>query len=192
MKKIYTIILFSVITFIGNATQWTVAVSSNAFTPATVNAVCGDTIMWAWSSGSHTTTSTTIPTCATAWNANINSTSLTYTMVVPCAGTYNYKCNPHNFTGVINVTCATGITPLSNNYFSAAYPNPFSNKVTIESSDADMIFIYNAVGQKVKSISLQQGQTKTEIDARNFSDGIYFYAVMKEGTVIETKKIIKN
>ena len=192
MKKLYAFISFSLIVFISNATQWTVAVSSNAFTPAIVNAVCGDTIMWAWSSGSHTTTSTTIPTCATAWNANINSTSLTYTIVVPCAGTYNYKCTPHAFTGTLTVTCPSGVAPIVNNYFSVAYPTPFSSRLTIEFSNADLISLYNVIGEKIKTITVQQGQTKAEINSSDLKEGIYFYCILKEGVVIETRKIVKN
>ncbi len=193
MKKIYTLISFSLFAFLGNATVHTITVSSNQFTPATTNAVCGDTIMWVWSSGSHTTTSTTIPSCATAWDNPINSTSLTYTIVVPCAGTYNYKCTPHTSqVGSIVVTCVAGATSISNNYFSAAYPNPFASKLTIEFSNADLISLYNIVGEKIKTITVQHGQTKAEINSSDLTNGIYFYCVIKEGVVIETRKIVKN
>lgn len=192
MKKLYTLISLFLIGLLGNATQWTVAVSNSQFTPATVNAVCGDTITWAWASGNHTTTSTTIPTCATAWNAPITSTSITYTLVVPCAGTYNYKCNPHGFTGVINVTCASGVTNISNDFSSSAFPSPFMSKFTIEFSSADLISLYNMVGEKIKTINVVQGQNKIEVNAADLREGIYFYCIIKEGAVIETRKIVKN
>ena len=195
MKKLYTLIFFSMIVLFASASQITIGVSNFQFSPSVANALCGDTIIWAWASGSHTTTSVSTPTCTVSWDAPLNSTNLTYSITVPCAGTYNYKCTPHAASGMVGqivVTCASGVPAIDKDYFSTSYPNPFFSKVTIEVSGADMIAIYNAVGEKIKSISVQQGQTKTEIDAKNFSDGIYFYAILKEGAVIETKKIVKQ
>ncbi|MBI4947036.1 MAG: T9SS type A sorting domain-containing protein [Bacteroidetes bacterium] len=192
MKKIYTLILFSFIALLSKATIWPVTVNSSSFSPATVNAVCGDTVRWTLGSGSHTTTSTTIPGCGTAWNAPINSTTSTYSVVVPCAGTYNYKCTPHGFTGTITVTCTNGVASINNNFSSSAYPIPFSNKLTIETSDADMIALYNIIGENIRTITLPHGQTQTEINTADLKDGIYLYSVFKEGVVVETKKIVKN
>lgn len=194
MKKLYTLISFSLIALFGNAAIHTVAVSNFAFTPSGINAVCGDTVRWAWASGSHTTTSTSVPNGAATWSAPMNSTSITFDYVVTVAGTYNYQCNihPSTMTGTIVVTCVSGIPSIGNNYFSAAYPNPFTSKLTIETSDADMISIYNFVGEKIKTIALPHGQTKTEIDLQNLSGGIYFYAILKEGVVVETRRVVKN
>jgi len=66
------------------------------------------------------------------------------------------------------------------------------NKLTIEFSDVDLISIYNVVGENIKTIVVQNGQTKAEINAADFREGIYFYAILKEGVVIETRKIVKN
>lgn len=195
MKKIYSILVLLFTVSLANATIWQVTVNASSFSPATVNALCGDTVGWILGSGSHTTTSTTIPACATAWNAPINATSPVYAIAVLCTGTYNYVCTPHGFTGMIIVTgtCASGVAvSVSNNYFSAAYPNPFSSKLTFENSEADMIALYNVVGEKIKIIIFQHGQTKVEVNAADLREGIYFYAIMKEGVVIETRKIVKK
>lgn len=193
MKKLYTIFIFSISTFLAQAGVHQVTVNASSFSPATVNAVCGDTVGWILGSGSHTTTSTTIPSCATAWNAPINTTSPVYAIVVPCAGTYNYVCSPHGFTGVINVTCSNGIASINNSFSSSVFPNPFSSKITVEFSDAaEMISIYNMVGEKIKTIALSKGQTKLEINAADLKEGIYFYSILKEGIVIETRKLVKN
>ena len=88
-------------------------------------------------------------------------------------------------------TCASGVASINNNFASAVYPVPFSNKLTIE-TDADMIALYNMVGEKIKTITLAHGQTKTEINTTDLRDGIYFYCIIKEGVVIETRKIVKN
>jgi plastocyanin len=195
MKKLYTFIFSSLVVIAASANKITIGVSNFQFTPSVANALCGDTIIWAWASGSHTTTSTTIPGCATSWNANLNSTNITYSITVPCAGTYSYQCTPHaasGMKGTIVVTCANAVPFINLDLVSISYPNPFSNKVVIEAPAADMIMLYNAVGEKIKTIALPKGQIKTEINTSDITEGIYFYAILKEGTVIETKKIIKQ
>lgn len=195
MKKLYFVLVLSFFTLLTNAAIHSISVNASAFAPASVNAVCGDTILWYWGqSGSHTTTSTTIPSCATAWNQPIGISSFTFAITVPCAGTYNYACTPHGFTGVLNVTgtCANGVPALSNDPISIAYPSPFSNKITIEFSEADLISIYNVLGEKIQTIALKDGQTKAEISDLDIEEGVYFYSLIKEGIIIETKKIVKN
>ena len=193
MKKLYIILSFSCVSIIGNATIHTISVADFQFSPNSVNAVCGDTIEWVLSSGHHTTTSATIPNCAAAWSSPINVFIPTYNIVVSCPGTYNYKSSVDaSMNGTIIVSGVTGITSINNNYFSTSYPNPFSSKLTIEIFDADMLSLYNAVGEKIKTILLQHGQTKTEINLTDFTDGIYFYCILKEGIVIETRKVIRN
>lgn len=73
-----------------------------SFVPSTgVTIELGDTIKWEWDNGSHTTTSTTIPAGATAWDEPINSGSTTFIYVPSVAGTYNYKCTPHQAMGMV-------------------------------------------------------------------------------------------
>jgi len=121
MKKIYLIIGLLFILSLANAAPIIITVQVASFNPANTTAQCGDTIVWVWgNSGTHTTTSTTIPVCATSWNAPISATSFTFAITVPCAGTYNYQCTPHLFTGTITVTCPNGISVASNDYFSSS------------------------------------------------------------------------
>ena len=182
MKKLYSILVLAFSVSLANATIWSVTVGPTSFTPATVSALCGDTIGWLLGSGIHTTTSTTIPVCATAWDAPISAASPVYAIVVPCVGTYNYKCTPHGFTGMIVVTgtCASGVPSINMNFLSTAFPNPFSNKVTIETPPADLISIYNAVGEKIKTIALLHGQTKVEVNVSDLTDGFYFYSIISK------------
>ena len=193
MKKLYAIFVLAFLVSMAKAAIIPITVQASSFSPSAVTAACNDTIVWVWGqSGSHTTTSTTIPGCASAWNNPISISSPTFAITVPCAGTYNYKCTPHGFTGTITVTCPNGVPSINNSFLSSVYPNPFSNKLIIESSDADMISFYNIVGEKIKSVTLQKGPPKTEINLSDLTKGIYFYSVMREGAVIETKKIVKN
>lgn len=194
MKKIYTILALSFTVLMANATVVTIDVAPGMFTPATINAVCGDTVRWIWTTGNASTTSTTIPNGAASWDSGVNNAGFVFDYVVTVAGDHNYHCvnDPVNMTGTIVVTCSAGIASINNHYFSAAYPNPFSNKLIIETSDVDMITLYNVIGEEIKTVSLPHGQTKTEINVADIREGIYFYRVIKEGIVIETRKIVKN
>lgn len=50
----------------------------------------GDTVLWQWISGSHTTSSNT-----GLWNANLNSVNRTFSRVFNTIGTFPYQCAPH-------------------------------------------------------------------------------------------------
>lgn len=92
------------------AVKHTVNVQNYSFNPANLNVQVGDTIRWAWVNGSHTTTSTTIPGSAAAWDEPINSSNTFYEYRVTVAGVYNYLCTPHSSSMTATFT-ATAPTP---------------------------------------------------------------------------------
>ena len=201
MKKICFIICLLLISLIeiNSANAATIIITAQSsptegFFPSVANAVCGDTIKWVNGNGTHTTASTTIPSGALPWNSP-NITTAGYIYVVTVAGTYNYTCHPlsgGHMDASIVVTCTAGIPSVDGSNISFAYPNPFSGSITIEVKDADVITLYNILGDELKSFSLKQGQTKVEVDAAEFPEGIYFYRIIKEGVIVETRKIIKQ
>lgn len=94
------------------ATKHVINVQNYTFSPANINNVTvGDTMRWVWVSGSHTTTSTTIPSGAATWNSPITSTVTSYEYKVTKAGTYNYKCTPHTGMGMVGSFVATASVP---------------------------------------------------------------------------------
>src|SRR3990170_8851490 len=112
MKIIYLIISFLLVTICFQAKAVIVINTANfQFSPSTVTATCGDTIKWQWISGSHTTTSTSVPAGATSWNQPLTSATTTYSMVVTVPGNYSYQCTPHapNMAGTIIVVCTNSI-----------------------------------------------------------------------------------
>jgi len=171
--------------------------ANERFSPETTNAVCGDTIKWVNGSGSHTVNSTTIPSGALPWSSGTLTTS-GFMYVVTKSGTYNYTCHPSpanpagHMPAKLLVTCATTVPSIDLENISFAYPIPFSNSITIEATDADMINLYNILGNKIKSVSFVHGQTKIEVDAAELPKGIYFYSVIREGEIVETRKLMKN
>ena len=95
-KKIFLISAAFVLSTLSSfAVTQTVQVANYSFTPSNFTINLGDTVKWIWVSGSHTTTSTTIPVGATAWSATISPNITIYTYVPSMVGTYNYKCNVH-------------------------------------------------------------------------------------------------
>jgi len=96
-----------------NATKWVVNVQNFSFSPSNLpNVIVGDTIRWVWISGTHTTTSTTIPAGAASWNHPITSSNTFYEYHVTIAGNYNYVCTPHAGMGMIGSFTATALTPI--------------------------------------------------------------------------------
>lgn len=167
-------------------------IPTDIYVPAVTNAIVGDTITWIWISGIHTTESTTIPVGALPWASDLNSTTTTFSYVVTIAGTYNFTCHastPHGMDGTIIVTNTTGIPSNDQDYFLSAYPNPCSDKITIETSSAEMISIYSLAGQKIKSVVVKNGQAKVEMDVADLSRGIYFVEIF-DGKNMYVKRII--
>ena len=118
MKAKYTFLIINAILFTGivpvssYAAKHIIQVSNFAFTPANIaNVAVGDTIRWVWVSGSHTTTSTTIPSTATAWDQQMNSSSTSFEYKVSVAGNYNYVCTPHAAMGMDGSFMVTGVIP---------------------------------------------------------------------------------
>lgn len=93
------------------ATVDTIKVSSNQFTPATLNVTVGDSVLWVYVNGFHTTTSLDIPQGATSWDKPMQQNGAKFLYPVKVAGTYNYECSIHtpNMEGVI---IATGALPV--------------------------------------------------------------------------------
>ena len=204
MKKIYSLVFVSLAALLAintaNATVRIVTCQNvpSHFLPVTVNALCGDTVRWNWVAGNHVVgpiNSSFIPVGAAMWNAPINSSSITFQYVVTVPGNYHYVCHPstpHGEDAYIIVTCSSGVPNIDINPVSVAYPNPFSDKLIIETTAGDMIAIYNLLGEKIKSVALTSGQTKVQVEVPELNSGIYFYSILKEGVIVETRKLVKE
>lgn len=192
MKKHYTLIFLAFVVISSHATVISVAVMNSSFNPTTVNASCGDTIRWTLQSNfSHTTTSTTIPVGASAWNAPINSTSTTFSYQVTVAGTYNYICTPHGFTGVIIVSCPSHVPQVITPKFTALFPNPCVNEITVQFSSIDHLIVTNAIGEQMLAYRIAASGTELKVDVADLPKGLYFIRLMKDGQVITTRKFTK-
>jgi len=200
MKKIYYLFtLFIALSIAAKAVTHNITVNSNfTFTPSFISGVVvGDVITWTLGpgAGTHTTTSQSVPSGASAWNSG-TLTSTPYSYTVPQAGSYIYACTYHvgnnpPMAGTWNATTTVGITEPVTNLITNVYPNPFSEKITIKYNGIESIEVFNIVGGKVKSMELSSAQNKAEIDFAGFPAGVYFYRTYKEGIIVETRKIVK-
>ena len=200
MKKTFTLVLFFGIMLSARATIVTITCQNvpSHFLPITANATVGDTIHWTWVAGTHIVgpeTTADIPAGAAMFNAPIDAGHLSFEYVVTVAGSYHYVCHPstpHGEDAYLSVAPASGIQQYSSlSNISKAYPNPFVEKITIEASNADRIIVYDALGKVVRSFPLKSGQTKFELDLGALPKGMFFYTIISDGAVLETRKIIK-
>ncbi|HYG51306.1 MAG TPA: T9SS type A sorting domain-containing protein, partial [Flavobacteriales bacterium] len=73
----------------------------------------------------------------------------------------------------VSITQITGVDETENNFVFNIYPNPASNKVTIENNKhIGSIFLYDMLGNVIKETSLND--IRTEIDVSNLTGGVYF------------------
>ena len=94
----------------------------------------------------------------------------------------------------IIVTCGVplGLNGHSSKEHAMVYPIPFSSQLTFDNITGDLIQIYNVVGKQIKSIPLAPKQTSIEVDVANLSKGLYFYSILKNGVVVESRKLVKS
>lgn len=197
MKKLYTLILSSFFAVGMNAAviNVTVGASGNNFSPATFSANIGDQVIWTLSSGVHNVTSATVPSGASSFSSGTMSTvGQTFSYTITHAGTYGYSCTFHTgMVGGFNVTATTILEPATD-LLTNAYPNPFSDKLTIKyGKGIEKIEVYNVVGEKVKTVeNMNPAESKVEMDFETMAAGVYFYRTYSNGNVIETRKIVKS
>lgn len=195
MKKLYVLIAGLLFVYSGYATVINVSITNFQFTPASFTAVVGDTVLWTNNAGAtdHTASSTSTPGGVSAFNSGTLSPGDTFSYVIPAAGSYAYQCNfhPSLMTGSFTATMPTGVKEIGINVASVVYPNPFKNKITVTGNDLEMLSLYNITGKAVKSVSLNDMASRKEIDLSELPAGVYFYTLLKDGVISETKKIVK-
>ncbi|MBI4946773.1 MAG: T9SS type A sorting domain-containing protein [Bacteroidetes bacterium] len=198
--KIKLIIILCLLGFIhGYATKVTVQVANYVFTPASVSVTVGDTIVWNWVNGMHTTTSLTIPATAAAWDAMIDNTATTFEYKITVAGTYNYECTPHSFVGMTGTITAVAsglgiIENTTNNSNIKVYPNPINtlavlNLNTLVYSGKLSFSLYDILGNKVRTIESVTND-RLVINREGLLSGIYFYQLHDAETIIASGKLL--
>lgn len=73
----------------------------------------------------------------------------------------------------------------------SVYPNPASTNLNIKAitnGNNVVLKLYNIMGELVKTETIVDGNNL--INVSNLTDGIYFYSVIKNNQIVETKKLI--
>lgn len=110
--------------------------------------------------------------------------------------TYNPNLNSSILPSTI-IGRAQGVTtetiPVDSNDNYNVYPNPFYGQLSIEISSTpvnEKVFIYNLNGQQIIEQSLFN--SKTDINTKNLSTGVYILKITKDNQIIDVRKIISG
>lgn len=72
--------------------------------------------------------------------------------------------------------------------YAEVFPNPFNSTLTVEVPERGMTYmIQNVLGQTMRTDALPQGRSQLDLNA--FEKGVYYFSVVKGGTVATTKVI---
>jgi len=182
------------------ATTYTITNGFNVFTPATVNALVGDTIIW-----NLAVSHDVVEVDQSTWAANGNTPmsggfSLPngggqYVIQAGDVGTIYYVCSPHAsmgmkgriFVGTLGLENQNSISmqimqSVQDQFIKLTVNGPTTGKV--------MVDMMNLSGQVVKTTSLNlQGETSTMIEVGDLPKGVYMVR-WSYGNINKAKKII--
>jgi plastocyanin len=151
------------------AVKHVVNVQNFSFVPANLNVQVGDTIRWVWINGTHTTTSTTIPFGAPAWDEPITSSNTFYEYRVNVVGVYSYLCTPHSSSQIGQFiasapTPTLAVTPSNQNVPSTSGNTNFtvtSNSNWTASSNAGWCTVTSSGSGNSTLVAIYQANTTT-------------------------------
>ncbi len=198
--SILVIFLFSLSFNSSNATTHIVEVEDFEFNPQNFSVQVGDTIIWTWHDGFHTTTSDLVPTGASHWDAPIESSTPTFMYVVTHPGFYSYHCTPHQSMGMNGTFTASGTTsiirPTQNNVpFRIAVDNENSKVIlryTETLAGSSEIRVMNISGKVVfrstPHVSVKDREEVINLTGAN--QGIYLIELINEKSRFVKKVII--
>lgn len=200
MKHLLTLAAFASLSITTRAITHIVTCQNGAnhFLPVTINAMIGDTIHWTWVSGNHIVgiiNETDIPALADTWYAVVDATYNDYEYVVAYPGNYHYVCHPaqpHGEDGYIVVAVNTAVQEAKPNEGVVLYPNPFTGQITLEADGANGVTIHNLLGEKVASYAFTGDRTALRTDLGNLPKGFYFFRILRNGVVLETRRTVKQ
>jgi len=167
------------------ATTHTITASGTSFSPSSgVTVHLGDTVKWVLAGGSHTSTSTSVPSGAATWNQTLSSTPFIY--VPSVVGAYAYQCNFHasmGMTGTFTVIGSTGATtvPAPASLFSM-FPNPAAQTVRLNFVQQGPVSVMlTDMNGKIFLNKDFASSADAIIDVKNVPAGIYVVAAKQGG-----------
>ncbi len=208
MKKLFTLCIAALIictcSLTSNASIVTVNVEDFEFGPEIFTINAGDTIIWMWdnSAGSHTTTSTNIPSGAAPWDQPINQNSQVFAYVPTVGGSYDYECSIHVSMGMTGHFTVIGSTGIDANAAITSTSLNVTNLIadelqiiySIHETTALIIRLYNIIGNEVGTfVSLSSqgvGIYSQPFAIPNLPRGIYVVRLETQDATLSQKILI--
>lgn len=161
--------------------------SGYTFSPSTLTVNVGDVVRWVWSSGTHTTTSQSVPDGAATWDSPLTSSSTSFEYTVTVAGNYDYVCTYHasmGMTGSFTATLATGVDENSLIKDFKVYPNPATSYINLPLGVNGKFILSDILGNSLKQFNSSEleGESSYRLDVADLVDGIYFISFIPADT----------
>lgn len=194
--KLLALVTLGFLAFKVHAAKHIITVRNYEFSPSNVTIALGDTIEFSWVNGDHTTTSTTIPAGAVAWDEEMTSTHTTFIYVPAVAGTYNYQCTPHvsmNHVGRFTVTGGSSVQEYAASGKNIKlYPNPASSKATLifDQPHRAAVSVVDMTG-RVMASGVNNAQ-EMNLDIAHLANGTYFVRITQNGQLaVKTLSVLR-
>lgn len=202
MKKIYTILLLTIVTICMKATSYTITTVGTTYSPATLTVTVGDVVTIA-ASGNHPLAEVSQAT----WNANGTATVSTgfgnktsnYTFTITSASDIYYVCTNHVSMGMKGMITVSSVGVKEQNDLISninMFPNPAKDKFSVKFNSTEngtiTAKLYSVCGQEVESLVVNKefnsGVTTLNFDLQNhIPAGVYFVQLN-----YNSKKVIKK
>lgn len=202
-KLLAIVVLLITLSFTNSyARKIDISVQNFEFLPADIPDVAvGDTIRWIWVSGTHSTTSLTIPAGAATWDSPVTSAHPTFEYKVTVAGAYSYKCTPHfvsmGMMAAFTASGTTGIADVSSIFGNLLLsPNPASEFVRVSFNPAGpfkgSVKLFDLLGNTLwkSDANFDAGQNLKEINLADVPKGVYFVALSDNRNNKVVKRLI--
>lgn len=202
MKKIYFLLLMIALfsSALVKATKFQIHVTDHGFIPIDFTVNVGDTLLWIWDAGIHTTTSTTTPSDAPTWSAPVDADHATFQYAVMQPGIYTYQCNHYQagMTGRFNAVRSTGINETEAGMFLKVKADPGTDelKVELNTTKSGMLNLglYNIIGRQIKELASSEqsaGLYQFTYPVADLAKGIYLVRLSIADMDIVRKVIIE-
>ena len=205
MKKIYSVLLLSILAIGMKATSYTITTVGTSYSPATLTVSVGD-VVTINSSASHPLAEVS----QTTWNANGTATlstgfgnkSSNYTFTITAATDIYYVCTAHVSFGMKGkiIVSTVGIKEQAEAISNVnIFPNPAKDQFSVKFNSTDngnvTAKIYSICGQEIETFVVNKefnaGVTTLNFDLQNhIPAGVYFVQLNYNSKKVTRKLII--
>lgn len=197
MKKAYITIMLVLSYFVfpsANAATYMIEVENDEFSPTILIVNVGDTLVWVWDEGIHTSTSTLIPAGADPWSYQIDQQQTIGIYIVTVPGSYDYQCNYHASMGMLGHFTANSTTNISETQNKPVVLSNLLNEsmvINFPVAGKYSIDLIALTGKRVKTIEHNAMGLSTEsFSIEGLSKGIYVLNISDGRKTFSTRVIV--